>query len=124
MLLYVMCYMSISCILRYVTLPGAEGPNASPFGELAEVPSGAARAMTGPPEICRFLGCFLRRAGALLAPACCLPGRVISKSAIGAFCAQTRLPPSEKLLPPGDDFPNKSLYLWKISNKYNNYAGK
>ena len=41
MLLYVMCYMSTSCILRYVTLPGAEEPNASPFGELAEVPSGS-----------------------------------------------------------------------------------
>ena len=50
------------------TLPGAEGPNASPFGELAEVPSGVAPAMPGPPEICRFLGCFLRAAGALHGP--------------------------------------------------------
>ncbi len=40
MLLCVMCYMSTSYILRFVTLPGAEGPTASPSGKLAEVPSG------------------------------------------------------------------------------------
>ena len=46
------------------TLPGAEGPNASLFGELAEVPSGAAPDDDGAPGNLPISGVLLSRAGA------------------------------------------------------------